>query len=717
MENTKYMSAAVLCGLKFKTPSFVGVIFLLSFIMIFSSPSLAACPIKCLGSDVDFCPECAYTFEVWSGAEHVCVIGIKNLVGREVACESYYEWGDCEGSSTICKEEACASTGEEWEGKDCYVIDGCFNVLSCSEFSSQGKWDPDDGRCVLPNEDPSDYRELKYIADTNGIYRHCGDQEGYKEGDGKCEAALGADECCDEVAPGTENVLCNGEKGRCKNDCTWEKYSEICQESDGGKNYETSGDCSDDIGVYQDYCKDDFTLIEYYCLDNSCISEEVDCRSALGTSYAYCEDGECKSATPPSTPQWKECTSTTLEEKVYSAGSWYICCYISGEYKWVSGVVCPNGGGNGGGGGGVICTNECYPENTVDYRCSGNVVQQRICGDYDDDPCLEWSSWNDYQDCDSLDGCSQDGSEIRDYYCSNGNCEYITVEYCQDTCSDSDNGINLTVEGTVIDYNLCSAGDTSCPSSSYTDYCIDERTLREYYCIGSDYAYIDKYVGNGYICKNGKAVEAVKIEAIPSFSINANDVYSFKVTVKNLLSESREITIYVPEVYNSTSRVQKYDSIIEEYSYQGNDIRGDTLIFSPNEEKEFEVIVRTPADIPKDIYRIKFAVNSTKPGENKGVYDEVNVTMNLGVILVPIKINARTYDVEGNPVPNVLVKGFVCPVYVEYCDEGSAMFKNETYADASGDFFILINAFLELGKKYKVSVVTEKGYSEAVIET
>ena len=91
--------------------------------------------------------------------------------------------------------------------------------------------------------------------------------------------------------------------------------------------------------------------------------------------------------------------------------------------------------------------------------------------------------------------------------------------------------------------------------------------------------------------------------------------------------------------------------------------------------------------------------------------------MNIGVILVPIEINARAYDSRGNPVPNILVKGFVCPVYVDFCDEGSAMYKNETYTDADGNFFMVINAFLELGKRYKVSVVTEKGYSEAVIET
>lgn len=415
------------------------------------------------------------------------------------------------------------------------------------------------------------------------------------------------------------------------------------------------------------------------------------------------------------------------------------------------------------------CLDECSYSGETQYQCSGNTLQKRTCGDYDFDPCLDWSSWQNVENCDTKDGwygggnvqgCGDDpSSEYRDYYCSGGSCSYTVtatkdcdnydicsgicnpstgdierndsyviqnsntctwtwagvVYDCSDTCSDSDGGINLDSKGTVTDEELCSSPtQTSCPVSTYTDYCIDNTHIREYYCSGNDYAYEDLYVGNGYLCTNGKRIEALDIKSsVSTFSIEANGVYAFKIKVKNLLSDNKQITIYPPEVYNSTGhRLTNLDSVVEEYSYNGNDVRGKTLSFSGNEEKELDVIIKTPEDIKPDSYRIKFAVKS-----QDGVYDEIEVRMNIGVVLIPIEINARAYDSQGNAVKNALVKGFVCPVNVEWCDKGFAMFWNQTYTNETGHFHMIINAFLELGKEYKVSVVTEKGYAEAVFST
>ena len=45
------------------------------------------------------------------------------------------------------------------------------------------------------------------------------------------------------------------------------------------------------------------------------------------------------------------------------------------------------------------CLNECSYAGQTEKKCSGDYVQRRICGNYDSDPCLEWSSWSNWQDC------------------------------------------------------------------------------------------------------------------------------------------------------------------------------------------------------------------------------------------------------------------------------------------------------------------------------
>jgi len=73
------------------------------------------------------------------------------------------------------------------------------------------------------------------------------------------------------------------------------------------------------------------------------------------------------------------------------------------------------------------CTDECSSGQT-DYRCSGDWVQKRTCGNYDADSCLEWSSWSNYENCSSkptdcgYGTCSSD--ERPSWYCSNGSCKY-----------------------------------------------------------------------------------------------------------------------------------------------------------------------------------------------------------------------------------------------------------------------------------------------------
>jgi hypothetical protein len=54
------------------------------------------------------------------------------------------------------------------------------------------------------------------------------------------------------------------------------------------------------------------------------------------------------------------------------------------------------------------CQNECFSSGQEEMRCSGNYVQKRTCGNFDSDPCLEWSNWSNVEYCSN--------------YCLNGKC-------------------------------------------------------------------------------------------------------------------------------------------------------------------------------------------------------------------------------------------------------------------------------------------------------
>ncbi len=111
--------------------------------------------------------------------------------------------------------------------------------------------------------------------------------------------------------------------------------------------------------------------------------------------------------------------------------------------------------------------------------------------------------------------CDTSSGDIyeKDYYCSSSNwaCTYTAKIYqdCNDNAYDPD-GNDLDTNGTCIDYNLCSAGDTSCPHTEYKDTCVGSivrvrttmyyDTVREYTvdAAGTGCTYADTKV---YSCK------------------------------------------------------------------------------------------------------------------------------------------------------------------------------------------------------------------------
>ncbi len=130
------------------------------------------------------------------------------------------------------------------------------------------------------------------------------------------------------------------------------------------------------------------------------------------------------------------------------------------------------------------------------------------------------SELNSKIECD--DGIDNDGDSAIDYNdggctgptdndetdCGDGVCEGPeTQQNCPedcgypDSCSDTDGGIEPLYIGTVSGYLY---GELY----SYTDYCFDNTTLMEYYCVG-DYEYITNAscIGNiTTVCSNGECI-------------------------------------------------------------------------------------------------------------------------------------------------------------------------------------------------------------------
>jgi hypothetical protein len=87
------------------------------------------------------------------------------------------------------------------------------------------------------------------------------------------------------------------------------------------------------------------------------------------------------------------------------------------------------------------CSDECSPSGATITQCSGNWVQIRICGNYDDDPCLEWSSWKDYQYCGTPEWSNEYrclGNIVQRKYidrgCRNGECYFLEIWYDWENC-------------------------------------------------------------------------------------------------------------------------------------------------------------------------------------------------------------------------------------------------------------------------------------------
>ena len=143
----------------------------------------------------------------------------------------------------------------------------------------------------------------------------------------------------------------------------------------------------------------------------------------------------------------------------------------------------------------IVCTDECS-NGDIEYRCLNNWVQRKICGNYDADSCLEWSSWQDYEDCASKPtDCGYgvcDPNERPQWYCVNGACEYQCVDSA-DCCTDECNPGEKMCDS-VHNLYECQRGASGCYEWQFVKNCFKAEEL----CDGRLY-YVKEWG-----CWNGK---------------------------------------------------------------------------------------------------------------------------------------------------------------------------------------------------------------------
>jgi hypothetical protein len=126
------------------------------------------------------------------------------------------------------------------------------------------------------------------------------------------------------------------------------------------------------------------------------------------------------------------------------------------------------------------CSNECSYSGQKERRCSGNYVQERTCGNYDSDPCLEWSNWSNVENCGDSGWTNEyrcSGNWVQRKYvnrgCSNAQCyaneEWRNFEDCSAQGKTCQNGQCITQPSPTLSVSLSANPSSGCSPLNNVD--------------------------------------------------------------------------------------------------------------------------------------------------------------------------------------------------------------------------------------------------------
>lgn len=268
-----------------------------------------------------------------------------------------------------------------------------------------------------------------------------------------------------------------------------------CVESDGGLHADVYGSVILGNFTYEDKCINSSNLLEFTCIENEIKNSTVICDG-------MCFEGECIELLPeldnncygPTKPNLENQNTVTLRGVNYSS-----TCV---DYSTVKTFYCKDNN--------ISAINiNCDPG----YRCDQGmcIPLENGCNETDNGKDIyQKGRTNAFRGLANLlnewDECDDEGTII-EYYCEEGlwKKEYLSCgsgykcsngRCVEGLCDESDQGIDIYKKGKVtIDDN------------EYTDSCISDYKLREYYCYGDDYESDDIQCPKDHICDGARCVE------------------------------------------------------------------------------------------------------------------------------------------------------------------------------------------------------------------
>ena len=292
-----------------------------------------------------------------------------------------------------------------------------------------------------------------------------------------------------------------------------------CTDTDGGNAPTVFGKVSglykNRAYSYSDACVNSGTIKEYYCSGKYQANVQQSCGTDGYTGSNYCMggnvyrdfrdysclNGSCKSATAPTIQQ---VCDYGCANSVCNLAPQNTCTDLDG------GIVLTINGATYGQANGVPYSHNdtCADASNVnEHYCSGTaeIVQAFNCGTggYESPAyCMGPSIYRDYTTYNCNSGaCRSSTSPILQQTCTSGCLNGTCISAPQNTCYDTDGGLNYGFQGTVSGYKI------GLPYT-YADFCNSNNQLIEWYCSGTAPYAAPNYTctGNYTACLNGACI-------------------------------------------------------------------------------------------------------------------------------------------------------------------------------------------------------------------
>jgi hypothetical protein len=276
------------------------------------------------------------------------------------------------------------------------------------------------------------------------------------------------------------------------------KALEICTETDSGRDYFETGTTTKGKMKKDDRCADSTRLIEYYCTGSEIANETVGCQNGY-----ECSIGKC--VVVPTKPN---CTDSDKGMDRYTAG---VVSYAGDEYSDYCTIVdtvkeyyCANS---------TKTVSDTLLNCPLGFECQGGKCNEMpsLCSETDSGRDVKKKGstkiMKGYATMDIQTDECHDNHVLREYFCT-GNAIANELINCgsNSICSD-DTCISLLCEDSDDGSDSLIAGFVSKGTERYNDTCINENSVKEYFCFSDNIENTIIKCPSGFVCSYGACTQ------------------------------------------------------------------------------------------------------------------------------------------------------------------------------------------------------------------